>query len=121
MGDSVAQPILLEFLLWECPTMAAFNFNVTLHENIKHTTFSDWLFHEANNLSWQEIEEIRNWSMNTFDTYVGCLFEKSRYCWCKDKGWRDGSLECTLHNGLRYNNNNVNRSQSRVHSANCEC
>ena len=38
--------------------MAAFNFNVTLHENIKHTTFSDWLFHEANNLSWQEIEEI---------------------------------------------------------------
>ena len=31
--------------------MAAFNFNVTLHENIKHTTFSDWFFHEANNLS----------------------------------------------------------------------
>ena len=55
---SVAQPILLEFLLWECLTMAAFNFNVTLHENIKDTTFSDWLFHEANNLSWQEIEEI---------------------------------------------------------------
>ena len=62
--DSVAEPILLEFLLWECPTMAAFNFNVTLHENIKLTTFSDWVFHEANNLSWQDRRDTlkRNWS-----------------------------------------------------------
>ena len=63
--------------------------------------------------------------MNTFDTYVGCLFEKSRYCWCKDKGWRDGPLECTMHNGLRYNNNNVNRSQSeytqQIANANSLC
>ena len=99
--------------------MAAFNFNVTLHENIKHTTFSDWVFHEANNLSWQDRRDTlkRNWSLNTSNTLTGCL-KKVVGASCKD--WEDGTFECSLHNGLRYNNNNVNRSES-THSANCEC